>query len=133
MISLLLHLASKIEETGLYRSGETLFLRSMPSGLVSCIMIRPPLGGLKREPENLSLYKGSIQMVIRDVDSVQGEIKAKSVERALTSLGREKIQEGGTLHFFVPETEPVQFPRLDGDGLEFSQHFKVAYSEPFQS
>lgn len=126
-------LESKIEAADLGRPGETLFRSFMPAEVKIAIMTRVPLDGIPFDPYMPGRYVGRIQVITRHTDPVEGGLLAASIQKVLTVWGPETYpanEERGEamISLFIPETLPIQFPRLDGDGLEWSQHFKTAFT-----
>jgi hypothetical protein len=123
----------KITDAGLGEAGVSLFRSFMPSECTIGVMTRVPLEGLPVDPHMLTRYKGRMQIITRHTDPVLGAKLASGVAKALTVWSLEyhsPSSERGkaTISLFIPETLPIQFPRLEGDGIEWSQHFKTVFA-----
>lgn len=113
--------------------GETLFRSYTPPEVSVAVMTRVPLEGIKIDPFIRNWYRGRLQIVLRHTDPVQGEILMNRVANALRVDGPEEhpasLERGrATISLFIPEALPVRFPRLDGNGIEWSQHFLAAFT-----
>jgi hypothetical protein len=123
---------NKLEAIGLIR-GRSLFRNYMPAEIVVGVMVRVPLQGIQIDPYIKNHYRGELQVVTRHKDPVQGAQMAGEVQRTLTLYGREfhpaSIEHGDVnLDVFMPSTLPITFPRLSGNGHEWSQHFKCVFT-----
>ena len=122
-------LISKLTKSGLVVPGTTLFNAMMPAEVSIGVMIKPPLTGIKIDPYIKDWHKTRMQIITRHIDPVEGEILANKICNEL-------IVEKPELHKthnckivrFYPEALPVQFPRLKGNGIEFSQHFQTVFA-----
>lgn len=125
-------LEGKIETAGLATRGQNLFRMSMPADVLAGVMIREPLTGVPVNPEIPGWYRVRLQVITRHVDPVAGRALALAVQQALTIQAPESYPasaERGAAHLglFYPDTLPIQFPRLEGNGFEWSQHFHAAF------
>lgn len=112
--------------------GETLFRNHMPAECVVGVMSRAPISGIPINPNIPNYYKGRMQIIIRHKDPIAGHQMAGRVQKLLTVEAREHYpasEERGETHLdlFRPETIPIFFPRLDGNGFEWSQHFETVF------
>lgn len=126
-------LEDKIEAAGIATPGVDLFRSFMPSDITTGVMTRIPLSGISVDHYIPGWHKTDIQVIVRHTDPVDGAVLARSVTKALEMQGEERYpanEERGDLKLtlFVPETLPIEFPRLDGGGLEWSQTFKTVFS-----
>lgn len=69
-------------------------------------------------------------MIVRYADPVQGAELANQFTKALLiktpevhTVAGKRIQ----ISLVCPKTLPIQFPRLEGNGLEFSINFKAVF------
>lgn len=125
-------LETKIVEASLGTKGDDLFRNFMPSELKSGVMTRIPLEGISEDSNMPGWFKGRIQAIVRHHDPDEGERLARQVRKTLTIRGRSiypanQEREGVIISFFIPETLPIEFPRLEGNGYEWSIHFKTAF------
>lgn len=126
-------LEKKIVDAGLGVEGVSLFRSFMPAETIIGVFCRVPLEGIPVDPYIPGRHKGRIQVISRHTDPVLGGQLAVALERALRVDSPEDYpatSERGSarISLFIPETLPIQYPRLDGDGLEWSQHFKAVFS-----
>lgn len=125
-------LEAKLYQAG-FEEGVNVFRNFMPADCVIGVMTRWPLTGLAIDPYIPNYYKGRIQVVLRHKSPVEGAVMAARVQDLLTlRTAREHHlanAERGEVHLdiFQPETLPITFPRLDGNGFEWSQHFSCAF------
>lgn len=125
-------LEKKLADRGLVIPGDSLFRHFMPADCEIGVMIRTPLTGIRIDPFIEGWHKTELQVITRHVDPVEGDRMANEVSRILLVESPEiyeASEERGPAHLnlFYPVTLPIQYPRLEGNGLEFSQHFKAAF------
>jgi hypothetical protein len=124
-------LEEKMAGVGLIR-GKSLFRNFMPAECEIGAMVRTPLSGIPIDHEIRGWHRARLQVITRHNDPVEGYTLALLLSNALTVELRENYAasaERGRAHItlLLPETLPVQFPRLDGNGYEFSQQFMAAF------
>lgn len=125
-------LVKKIEDAGLGQQGQSLFVGTIPDSVTSAIMIKPPLSGVRVDPNLPDYFKPSIQLIVRDGDVSAGDAKAQALLDCLTISGEESYpataERGGVqLKLFFPDTLPIRYPRLDGNSYEWSLNFNTAF------
>lgn len=117
-----------------FKAGKDMFRTSIPANVSVAIMTKLPLEGMPIDPYIEGYYKGRMQVVIRHTAPAEGNVLAARVQRALTQRGGSvsypATRERGevTMKLFYAETLPIFFPRLDGHGFEWSQHFMCVFS-----
>lgn len=126
-------LEQKIIDVNLGTPGSSLFRNFMPADCLQGVLLRAPLAGIAVDPTIIGWHKSRMQVVVRHTDPVDGYDYAMKVIKALTFQGNDvypRNQERGEarLMLFFPETLPVQFPLLEGNAIEWSVHFKTAFS-----
>ncbi len=126
-------LEKKIVDAGLAEAGVSLFRSFMPAETPVGVFCRVPLEGIPVDPYIPDRYKGRIQVITRHTDPMLGWQLATSLGKVLRVDSPEEhpatTEHGKALiSLFIPETLPIQFPRLDGDGIEWSQHFKTVFA-----
>jgi hypothetical protein len=124
-------LEDKLTRAG-FTPGETLFRHYMPAECQVGVMIRAPLSGIAVNPYITGWHRAELQLITRHHDPVEGMKMALAAGRVLRVESHEAYpasEERGQAHLtlFLPQTLPVQFPRLEGNGYEFSQHFDTAF------
>lgn len=125
-------LEQKLIDAGLGIAGQTLFRNTMPGDCKTGIFIREPLSGIPIDASMMKWYRARLQVITRHFDPVEGRALALAADQALRVQSIEiypASAERGRAHItlFMPETLPIQFPRLDGGGYECSQHFTAAF------
>lgn len=125
-------LEAKIASAGLGILGQSVFRSFMPDDCTQGVMFRVPLTGITVDPFIEGWVNSRLQMIVRHTDPVLGRIYCDELTRILVVERPENHPQNSernevTLSIFYPETEPIQFPRLDGNGIEWSQHFRMAY------
>lgn len=126
-------LEAKIQDAGLGVPGQSLFRSYMPSNTGVAVMTRVPLEGLSIDPLMPGRYKGRIQVITRHSDPVAGYKLATDVADVLQVQGFEEHpatadRGAATISLFIGETLPIEFPRLESDMIEWSQHFNVVFT-----
>lgn len=122
-------LVDKLTKSGLVVPGKTLFKAMMPAEVSIGVMIRPPLTGIKIDPYITDWYKTRMQIITRHIDPAEGEVLANKIcdELIVEAPELHKTHNCKIVRFF-PEALPVQFPRLKGNGIEYSQHFQTVFA-----
>lgn len=125
-------LEKKLADSGLVVPGTSLFRSTMPHDVSIGVMIRTPLTGITIDPHIEGWHKTQMQVICRHTDPVEGAKFAQQVTKILLVDKPEFYEasdERGPAHInvFYPVTLPIQFPRLEGNGLEFSQHFQAVF------
>lgn len=126
-------LEQKIMDAGLGVPGASLFRHAMPFETVQGVMLRAPLTGINVDPHIPGLYKPVLQVIVRHNDPVAGDCYADQVTQALTVIAEENYpatpHRGAVeLKVFYPRQLPIQYPRLEGNGFEWSLNFTTAFT-----
>jgi len=119
--------------SGDFTPGKDLFRNFMGADCQIGVLIRGPLTGISIDPTIDGWHKGRIQIIVRHTDPVLGQQLMKKVTKLVTFEGDKVFpanDERGELRLllFFPETLPIQFPRLEGNAIEWSVHFKTVFS-----
>lgn len=128
-------LEAKIITAGLGVAGISLFRKFMPAECDVGVFTRSPLSGVAIDPDIEGWYNTSMQVIVRHFDPVLGQILSSAICGALIVEADEiyaatSERNRVCLKMFYPQTEPIVFPRLDGNGYEWSQHFKACFGSP---
>lgn len=125
-------LEKKLFDANIGLSESNVFREYMPADIKSGVLIRSPLSGIKIDPNIPGWYKPRLQMIVRHHDIEAGinlagqVVKAVRVEKSeiheQTENGRVRVA------IFTPEHLPIQFPRSDGNGIEWSINFTTAFA-----
>ena len=112
--------------------GKTLFRETFPASVNVGVFTRVPLTGVEINHEMTDWYRTRMQVVVRHSDPVDGADMAKRVSSALTMLNSQTYpataERGETMiRHFLPETIPVRFPALEGNGFEWATYFIAAF------
>jgi hypothetical protein len=125
------HIADAIDALDL---GVTTYIDAMPADESTAILVRAPLQGIPVDHNLPGYYKTSIQVIVRAQKHDRGDALAKAVTDALTTHQRKVYPADParylptiTLNHMLPETLPIKYPRSDGNGIEWSINFTVAY------
>lgn len=122
----------KLEDAGIGQSGVDMFEESFPATVNKGIMLRSPLTGIVIDPHIPGFHKPLMQVILRDTDIAAGKVKAKQILDVLTvteikdypaTADRMAVR----LSVFYPKTLPIQYPRLDGNSVEWSMNFITAF------
>ena len=113
--------------------GSTLFRHTMPGSAAKGVMFKNPLAGIAVDPYLPGFYKPTLQAIVRHVDPELGDIMSDQVVKALQVDEPEDFPENDRrgrvrIHVFYPASLPIQFPRLDGNGFEWSLNFTTAFA-----
>jgi len=123
----------KLADSGIVVPGVSLFRGFLPAETKIGVLTRAPLTGIPVDPYIPGRYRANIQIITRHVDPVEGDHLANEVAKILMVEAPERHEfpeknMTGSVSLFYPKTLPVQFPRLEGNGLEFSQHFDAVWT-----
>jgi hypothetical protein len=115
-----------------FTAGETLWRNYMPADVTIGVLIKAPLSGVPIDPYITGWHRTGMQVVTRHIDPVEGMKMALAAGRILHVVGYEAYpasEERGQAHInlFQARHLPIQFPRLEGNGYEFSQNFEAAF------
>lgn len=114
-------------------SGTTLFRHTMPGTATKGVMFKNPLSGIPVDPYLPGFYKPNLQAIVRHIDPEAGDELSQQVIDALQVDEPEDFPETAKrgrvrIHVFYPNILPIQFPRLEGNGFEWSLNFTTAFS-----
>lgn len=125
-------LENKLVDAGLGVKGVSLFRNFMPADCQIGVLFRTPLTGVDIDPYIEGWHKDRMQAIVRHVDPVLGEDMAHEVIKTLLVNTPEIYPETPEypethISLFFPMAEPIQFPLLEGNCIEWSLNFKMAY------
>lgn len=123
----------KLKRSFLLVPGESLFRSYMPAECSIGAMSKVPLNGIAVNQYIPNFYQGKIQIITRHTDPVAGDITANKIASILKVNAPRHYPPSAergeaTISIFLPDTLPIRFPRLTGNGYEWSQMFTVAFS-----
>lgn len=126
-------LEEKLRRSFLLIPGESLFRQYMPPECNIGAMTKVPLSGITTDPYIENYYRGQIQVITRHTSPTEGDMLANRISRELIVRVAERhdpTDERGEaeIKFFFPVTLPIRFPRLEGNGYEWSQVFSTHFS-----
>lgn len=126
-------LLDKLEAAGIATRGQDLYLHTFPAEVSVGVMLKAPLTGVLVDPHIPGFHKPNLQAIVRHTQPELGETLATRVSRALT-VSREEfylataVRGRVRLAVFYPRQLPIQYPRLDGNTIEWSLNFTTAFS-----
>ena len=127
-------IAQIIEDEGLGTIGVDIFAYRMDADCHQGILLRAPLDGVPVNVELPNYFKHSLQVVVRSPDQQTGDALAAALQKLLTIYNRVFLDDSGALlmqlNHLVPRTLPRVYPRLDGQGIEWSMDFNTNYVMP---
>ena len=114
--------------------GTNIFVHRMGPDCKQGILIREPLTGATVDVDLPNYFKHDIQAIIRYGDQAAGDALAMSVMKTLTFYNMIFNDANGNLlmqvNHLIPRKLPVVYPRLDGQGIEWSIDFNANYVMP---
>lgn len=120
------HFINLIDNAGLGQSGKTLFKHQMPAECERGILLRFPLEGVKYDMELPGYHDFDLEVIVRAKEISDGEMFAEQVVDVLKTNRRRTFNNLATglpellVNFMAPRTLPIGFPRLEGNGREWS-------------
>lgn len=123
---------TKLQTAGLTVPKVSCFREFMPAQVAQGVMMRSPLSGINVDPYMPGYHKTRLQLIVRHVDPQQGQLFASRIADALHVEGSERYganAERGPVEIklFRLDQLPIFFPRLDGNGYEWSLNFETAF------
>jgi hypothetical protein len=129
-------LAQLLQDAGVGTIGEDIFVHRMDADTVRGVLLREPLDGVPVDANIPDYFKHNIQVIVREVDQAAGDALATRTRKALTFYNREFLDNANVLQMKVnqlyPRTLPRPYPRLQGDGIEWSMDMFANYVMPVQ-
>lgn len=124
-------IVTKIEALGLGQGGQDIFVDQMESSVVNGILVRTPLTGIDIDHELPNYYRGALQVIVRSAQHAPGKAKADALVSGLSIYETDLLDSNGKgmrMKRMLPKTLPIVYRRSDGNGIEFSVNFDVAYT-----
>lgn len=112
---------------------EDIFIQDLPADIKRGVGLFAPLNGIQISPYLPGFYKPDLRIIVRDYEVASGTAKANRIMKILT-IDAEEIYEATDergrvmLKVFYPKQLPIQFPRQDGNGIEWALSFQTAFS-----
>jgi hypothetical protein len=121
----------KLEAAGLATDGKDLFWDNFPAEVAKGVMLKTPLQGIDIDWHMPGYYKTKLQLIVRHPSPVEGEAFATAVMNCLIVQAPEHYEPTPTrgraqLNLLLPAQLPIKFPRLEGNGLEWSLNFMTS-------
>lgn len=127
-------LAQVLADANIGTIGTDIFVYRMDADCKQGIMLRAPLDGVPVDVNLPEYYKHSLQIVVRAADQLTGDDLMKRTIAALTMYKRIFNDTDGNLlmqvNHLVARTLPRVYPRLDGQGIEWSVDLNTNYVMP---
>lgn len=119
-------IATLIENAGLGTKAKDVFIGTLPGGLNSGVMIRPPLTGTKIDEGLRGFHEAEVMIIVRDPSPAAGYDKALQLQ---TALAKHNVTIGETYFGWMRPTElPVSYPRGDGDEVETAFDLQIGFA-----
>lgn len=122
-------IASLLEDAGLGKVGQDIFVHRMGPDVAKGIMLRLPPEGIKDNHYIPGYYNTEFQAIVRASKQADGDQLASEIRKALTLYNREFV-EGDKMVMRIkqslPKNLPIIYPRSDGAGIEWSVWFCIA-------
>lgn len=127
-------IAQIIEDAKLGTIGVDIFVHRMDADCKQGIVLRMPLSGVPVDSGLPNYYKSSLQVIVRSPDQQTGDAIMISLVKLLTIYNRLFYDDSNNfqmqINHFIPRTLPCVYPRLDGQGIEWSIDFNINYVMP---
>lgn len=123
-------LSTMVMENRLAAPGETLFIMTMPADKRRGIILKTPLAGVAFDPEIPGLFQTRLQGIVRDNDYGRGRALAQKLMDLFTlpfsrefQINDRKVE----IIYLHPVSLPIEYPRQEGGGFEWSINLKTAF------
>lgn len=132
MILGLEQLAAVLAAANLGTPGQSLFIHRMPAEIQQGILLLTPLAGMEIDHELPGWRRGGFQMIVRATSANNAIQLALSAGTALTwaqpkTLAAISLYPAMRVLFCRPLHDPIMYPRSDGNLIEASVNFEMAY------
>lgn len=118
-------IVQRLEDAGLGKAGENLFISFMPDGMPG-ILLRPYPGGVSIDHYLPGFRKDKFMMIVRGSDYVETRELAEAAVKAITVVQRTTL--GGSLFQYMrPKHDPFSFPHSKGQLIEFLVNIDCCY------
>ncbi len=121
----LVPLGLRLEANGAGKIRESIFINMIPIRVNNGILLRNPLVGTAIDYEMKGYYRTEFQVIVRAANYESGESLMQKVFQILT-LEETQVGDMHIKHCY-PRFEPVVYPISDGNLLEFSTDFNIAF------
>lgn len=118
-------IAERLQDEGVGRMGQTIFINHMPVEASVGVLLRPPYIGTPIDYELPGYRKTKFNAAVRGRNYSEAKTLVQKVMDALT-FGDIELS-GLEIRHVRPITEPVSFPVSDGGMVEFLVIFEATY------
>ena len=129
-------LANYLDSQNVGTIGRTLFAHHMPADCVEGVLLKLPINGIEQDNYMPGFYKSPLQAIVRAQSEARGEKLSAQVIKVLThKQTKDYVDQPGNvfamrINFLLPEKLPIRYPRLDGNGIEWSLNFMTSFVLP---
>ena len=127
-------IAKVIQDAGFGTMGTDIFIHRMDEVCLNGILIRGPLDGIPTDDNLPDYYRGSLQIVIRNVDQLTGDDIARRLRPVLEMEREVFLDTSGNVLMDVKQIFltklPIVYLRSVGHAIEWSLNFKTYYVMP---
>ncbi|MBO6507507.1 MAG: hypothetical protein JJ979_03310 [Roseibium sp.] len=123
---MLKNFVNMLAEAGLGIVGKTLFAAEMPAECDRGVLVRYPLDGVAIDPELPGYHRFDLEVIVRAKTVEDGDMLANQVMSVFHFDERKDVVDLGsgtvkfTINYMKPRTLPRIFPRMEGNGREWS-------------
>lgn len=121
-------LADRLQDADIGLDPDQIFINFMPSDARAGALFKLPLTGVPIDHELPGFYRTRLQIIIRNQSRSVGDQLAAAAMQTMTIEQSEWV---GDMHvrYLRPTTLPISFPRSEGNGIEWSLNFMMAYDQ----
>lgn len=129
-------LANQLASQGVGIIGKTIFAHYMPAECEQGVLIKLPIGGIEHDNYMPGFYKSRIQAIVRAQSESKGEKLSDKVIQALVhKQTKDYFDQPGSkfamrINYLLQDQLPIRYPRLDGNGIEWSLNFLTSFVLP---
>ncbi len=108
----------------------------MPAECTEGVLIKPPLSGIEHDNYMPGFYKSRLQIIVRAQSEARGEkLAEQSIKALLHRETKDYYDQPGKkfamrVNFLLQDQLPIRYPRLDGNGIEWSCNFLISFVLP---
>ena len=129
-------LANHLASQGVGIVGKTIFAHHMPAECTEGVMLKLPIAGIDHDNYMPGYYRSRFQAIVRAQSESRGEKLSEQVVKAMVhQQTKDYLDQPGNrfamrINYLLRDQLPIRYPRLDGNGIEWSLNFITSFVLP---